>query len=153
MRLSTRVRYASRAMVELALSYSIRPVPGKEIAERQGISESYLENLMASLKAAGLVRTERGPRGGYLLAKPPDKIKLSHIWSALDGPISLVDCVSQPLLCPRSGDCATRAIWGQIEQAINGVIEFWTLEDMVQKSNKNTPTETHITARQTRSKA
>ena len=130
MRLSTRVRYASRAMLELALSYSIRPVPGKEIAERQGISESYLENLMGSLKAAGLVRTERGPRGGYLLAKPPDKIKLSHIWSALDGPISLVDCVSQPLLCSRSEDCVTRGIWGEMEQAINAVLELWSLAEV-----------------------
>jgi len=88
-------------MLDLALSKGSSPIPGKDIAERQGISQSYLDNLMGPLRAAGLVRTVRGTSGGYILAKPPAEIKLNDIWTAMEGSVCLVYCIHQPDLCPR----------------------------------------------------
>jgi len=110
------------------------PITGKVIAEKEGISLSYLENLMGSLKNAGLVRTERGTGGGFLLAKPPAQIKLSHIWSAMEGPVCLIGCTHQPDICTRYEQCITRDIWEEVEQALSRVLESWSLEDMMCKA-------------------
>jgi len=135
MKISTRVRYAVRMMLDLALSTDISPVQGKEISERQGISLSYLDNLMVPLRKHGLIRTVRGPGGGFMLAKPPAQIKMSDIWAVMAGPICLIDCTHQPESCPRYEQCLTRNIWLEAEQALYGVLESWSLEDMKNMSN------------------
>jgi len=126
-------------MLELAPHRDSNPVTGERIAESEGISRSYLDNLMGPLKSAGLVRTERGSGGGYVLAKPPAQIKISDIWEAMEGPLCLIECNRQPDFCSRYQQCITRNIWEEAEQAFTAVLESWSLEDMVGRSALDCP--------------
>ena len=134
MKLSSRARYGMRAILELALEYGKPPMQIKTIAEREDISNKYLEQLIAMLKAAGLVRSLRGPRGGYMLAKPPAEIKLKDIFVTLEGPMVPAECLEHPEFCPRCMDCATREIWAELQESVNGVLESQTLADLVQRT-------------------
>jgi len=133
MKLSTKGRYGSRAMLDLALNYGKGFILLKDIARRQEISERYLEHLIAPLKAAGLVKSVRGARGGYSLARPPSEIKLNEVIRVLEGSMSPVDCVDDFGLCHRARFCVTREIWRDVGRAINGVLESMTLEEMVER--------------------
>lgn len=134
MKLSSRTRYGMRAILELALEYGNAPLQIKTIASREDISNKYLEQLIAMLKASGLVRSIRGPRGGYILAKPPAEIQLKDVFLTLEGPMIPAECLDHPEYCPRCTDCATRQIWQQLQDAIMGVLESVTLADLVEKS-------------------
>lgn len=131
MRLTTKCRYGTRAMLEMALAYGKGPVQLNQIAEHQGISRKYLVHLLASLKAAGLVKAVRGARGGYLLEKHPSDIKLIEIFRILEGSTSPVECVDDPRACPKSELCVTREVWIRIRNAMNEVLESTTLQDLV----------------------
>ena len=142
MKLSTRGRYATRALLDLALHQSQSPIPLKDIARRQEISLRYLEHLITPLIAAGIVISTRGPRGGISLARPPEKIRLSEILQLLEGPIAPVECVNNPKICTRSELCATRDIWSELKEAIDGVLEATTLQDLVERQRKKERPET-----------
>lgn len=133
MKLSTRGRYGVRFMLDLALNDDDRPVLMKDLAGRQGLSEKYLGNLVPPLKAAGLVRSVRGARGGYLLSKRPEEISLKDIVSALEGSLCLVDCVDEPDRCSRSASCVARDVWHEASRNISRVLEEITLETMVRR--------------------
>ena len=135
MKLSTRTRYAVRAIIELAQNQNNRPLQLKIIAERQDISVKYLEQLMAVLRTAGFVRSVRGSKGGYVLAKAPDQIKLNEVVHQLEGPVTTVECVEDEDCCTRSADCASRYLWMQVEQAIEKVLQSVTLQDLVDRAN------------------
>ncbi len=135
MKLSTRTRYAVRAIIELAQNDSNRPLQLKIIAQRQNISVKYLEQLMAILRSAGFVRSIRGSKGGYLLAKAPNQIKLNEVLHRLEGTVTTVECVENEDYCLRSADCAARYLWMQVEQAIEKVLEAVTLQDLIDKAN------------------
>ncbi len=137
MKLSSRTRYGIRAMLELALEYGKRPLQIKSIADREDISNKYLEQLIAMLKSAGLVRSVRGPRGGYMLAKPPQEILLKDIFVTLEGPISSVDCLEHSQFTPYCTDCATRQIWNEIQNAISKVLSSRTLKDLIKQTNQD----------------
>src|SRR5665647_2430709 len=109
MKLSTRGRYGLRAMVDMAQSEDKGPIAIRTIAERQGISERYLEQLMVPLKRAGLVKSVRGSQGGYNLGRDPEKITAGDIIRVLEGPIAPVECVSEtnPESCQREDYCVT----------------------------------------------
>ncbi len=132
MKLSTRGRYATRALLDLALHQGEEPVFLKDIARRQQISLKYLDHLITPLIAGGVVRTTRGPKGGVSLARPPEEIRLSEIIKLAEGSIVPVACVDDPAICSRSGICATRDIWIELKGAINGVFESKTLQDLVE---------------------
>jgi Rrf2 family cysteine metabolism transcriptional repressor len=134
MKLSSRSRYGFRAILELAVGYGEGPIQIKTIADREDISNKYLEQLIAMLKAAGLVRSVRGPRGGYTLAKPPSDIRLDEVFSTLEGPLVAVDCLEHPTFCPKCTDCVTRRIWSQMQDAVLDVLRTKTLQDMVDMS-------------------
>lgn len=136
MKLSSRTRYGMRAILELALEYGKAPLQIKTIAAREDISNKYLEQLIAMLKSAGLVRSIRGPRGGYMLAKPPAEIQLKDVFLTLEGPMIPAECLEHPEYCPRCTDCATRQIWQDLQAAIFGVLEAVTLADLIAKSGK-----------------
>jgi Rrf2 family protein len=136
MKLSTRSRYGMRAILELALEHGSGPMQIKTIANRQDISNKYLEQLMAILKASGLVRSVRGPKGGYLLAKPPNEVKLSHVFTSLEGKLATVECIEHPEYCPRCTECVTRQVWAKIQNAILEVLESMTLQDLVDKARR-----------------
>lgn len=132
MKISTKGRYGLRALIDLAIhGKSGVPVYLSDIARRQEISDKYLEQIATQLQRAGLVRTIRGRKGGYILNKPENQIKLSEIVTILEGPVSLVDCVKEPGTCGKSGSCATRDIWCELSDKIEEVLAAYTLEDIV----------------------
>ena len=135
MKLSTRTRYAVRAIIELARHNSNQPLQLKIIAQRQDISVKYLEQLMAVLRSAGYVRSVRGSKGGYVLAKAPDQIRMNEVMHRLEGNVATVECVENEDYCSRSSDCAARYLWIQVEQAIDKVLGAITLQDLVDKAD------------------
>ena len=106
----------------------------KVIAKSQDISVKYLEQLIAALKSAGIVRSVRGAKGGYLLAKSPERIKLGECFRALEGSMVTVECVSDTDYCSRTADCATRRVWVKVQSAIEDVLDSMTLKDLVEMS-------------------
>jgi Rrf2 family protein len=136
-----------RVMLDLALADGPGPVRVKEIAERQQLSPKYIEHLISTLKTAGLLRSRRGMHGGYTLAKPPAKIKLLEIFTLLEGSTRLAGCLEEPGSCPRERRCATRTVWAEIADAMTGVLESTTLEDLADRQRnmeRTTSTMYHI---------
>ena len=133
MKISTKGRYGTRAMVDIGENYATGPVSLRELAERQGISMKYMEQIIPLLKTAGLVRSIRGARGGYVLGRPPREILLQEIVEALEGKWSLVDCLDDTGFCPRTEECATYDIWQDIREAIHEVLKSTTLEAMIKR--------------------
>ncbi|UCH86738.1 MAG: RrF2 family transcriptional regulator [Dehalococcoidia bacterium] len=136
MKLSTRGRYGTRAMLDVALHCSQGPVRLKDIAQRQEVSKKYLEHLISRLETAGLLTSIRGASGGMTLARPASEIKLSEILQALEGPIDLVGCVDNADWCSRSSSCATRDIWMEMGQLLNDFLESITLEDLCRQQRE-----------------
>lgn len=130
MKLSTRTRYGVRAILELATSGNKGPLQLKIIAQRQDISVKYLEQLMVVLKAAGFVRSIRGSKGGYMLAKAPDQIELIDVFHCLEGTVTTVECVVNKDYCVRAEGCAPRDLWGKVQKAIEDVLKSVTLQDL-----------------------
>jgi len=120
-------------MLDLALNYGQEPVVLSAVARRQQISEQYLEQLIGPLKVAGLVRSVRGPNGGFTLAKSPSLIRISHIIRAVEGSTALVECVDDPQACSRANDCLTRGVWVEATEAIRSVFDSTTLQDLMDK--------------------
>jgi Rrf2 family protein len=137
MKLSTRSRYGTRLVLELALKFNQGPIYLKEISRSQEISLKYLGQLIIPLKIAGIVKSSRGAHGGYYLAKNPDKIRLSEIIRALEGPICLVECLENPEICERYEDCVSRFFWNEINMMFYKSLENITIQDMVDKYNSN----------------
>jgi len=136
MKLSTRTRYAVRAIIELAQNDNNRPLQLKIIAQRQEISVKYLEQLMAVLRSAGFVRSVRGSRGGYVLAKAPNQITMNDVLHRLEGSVTTVECVEDSDSCSRSADCAARYLWVQVQDAIDEVLGAITLQDLVDRAGE-----------------
>ncbi len=139
MNLSTRGRYATRAMLELALHYPSGPLSTAAISRSQGISERYLQQLLGILKRAGLVRVVMGPGGGFTLASPPTEIRLSSILDAVEGRLALVECVSQESYCPRAPECLSREVWLGASELLNRYFDSLTLADVLVKCQQGKP--------------
>jgi Rrf2 family cysteine metabolism transcriptional repressor len=136
MKISTKGRYATRALLDIAQHYGKMPVLLRDISARQGISLRYLEQIMSPLISAKIINSTRGPKGGVMLARPANKIKLIEIVQLLEGPIAPVECVSNPGVCTRAPSCATRDVWSDLAQAMYGVLESTTLQDLVERQKK-----------------
>lgn len=140
MKLSTKGRYGLKAILDLAVHSSDGQVALKSIAERQGLSENYLEQLFASLKKAKLVKSVRGSQGGYLLGRSPEKISVGDILRALEGSMAPTECVSEDCTSPgccNTDICVTRSVWEKIRDGINNVIDNITLKELVNDYIKN----------------
>jgi Rrf2 family protein len=135
MKLSTKGRYGARAALELAIRYGSGPIMVREIAESQEISERYLEHILSSLRASGLVRSTRGARGGYELAKPPSDITLGDVVRSLEGPLDIVSCTSDQD-CRRAVGCVTMEVWRDVREAIGGVLDAVTLENLAARHRR-----------------
>ncbi len=133
LRLSTKGRYGTRVILELALNYGKGPVLLKDIAKRQEISVGYLEQIIPSLKAAGLISSSRGAHGGYTLAKPPYEITLKEVVSTLEGPLVLAECVKSPNVCNRVNFCVARDLWNELSENLDKTLKSKTLQDLVEK--------------------
>ncbi len=133
MHLSTRGHYGLLAMFDLAEHYGSGPIPLKTVAERQNISDNYLEQLIAVLRKAGLVRSVRGAQGGYILAREPGSITVGDIIRAMEGPIAPVDCVSEvePAECDQADSCITRLVWTRVRDKLAEVMDSISLADML----------------------
>ena len=120
-------------MLELACHYGEGPIELREIAKREDISLKYLEQVIVPLRTAGLVKSARGSKGGYALAKHPSEIYLNDLVETLDGPLNLIECLKDPKVCQKVPSCITRDIWQEVSEAIDGVFRSVTLEDMVNR--------------------
>ncbi|HOQ37573.1 MAG TPA: RrF2 family transcriptional regulator [Acetivibrio sp.] len=133
MKISTRGRYALRMMLDLAM-HNDEYSPIKAIAERQEISNKYLEQIITVLSRAGYVKSIRGPQGGYKLARPANEYTVGMILRLIEGSLVPVACMEDnPNECPRSKFCATLDVWKQIDEAISNVVDNITLEDLVNR--------------------
>ncbi|ACA60059.1 RrF2 family transcriptional regulator [Candidatus Desulforudis audaxviator] len=133
MRVSTRVRYGTRALVDIAEHHGNGPVCLRDIARRQKVSQPYLEQLILLLKAAGLVRSIRGARGGFVLARDPAEISMIEVMTTLGWESEVVDCVGDPGSCSRAGACGMRDFWCRLSDAVSKVVGSTTLADLMQE--------------------
>ena len=132
MNISTKGRYALRLMLDLALENQDTPIRIKDIAARQEISEKYLEQIVSGLTKAGFVRSVRGSQGGYLLAHEPSYYTVGMILRLSEGSLAPVSCLEfEENICSRQESCATLLLWKKLDDAIKGVIDMVTLEDLV----------------------
>lgn len=138
MKLSTKGRYGLRAMIDLALNSEKDPVSICSIAERQAMSVSYLEQLVAKLKKAGLVKSIRGAQGGYVLAKPSSEISVGDILRALEGSLDPVECMGfdEEHGCSGSDICVTKHVWKRINDSINKTVDEMKLKELVDESRE-----------------
>ena len=133
MRLSTKGRYGLRAVVDLAVNSADEAVSIASIAARQELSESYLEQLIARLRKAGIVNSIRGWGGGYVLARPAEDITVGQILRALEGELSVVECPDNQG-CDKYDTCVTKYVWKRINDRINNVVDTMTLEEVIKNS-------------------
>ena len=135
MKLTTRSRYGTRMILDMALHGKDGPVRIKDIAERQGVSVKYLEKLVRELKQAGFVRSRRGPRGGHELAMPLEAVTVGDIVRTLEGELSLVECDADPgRTYPRLADCLTREVWAEASRAMHKALDAISLADLVARA-------------------
>ena len=133
MRLSTRARYGTRALLDLALNAGENPVQLKDIARRQDVSLHYLEHIIGPLVGAGIVTSLRGVGGGLRLARRPEEVNLSEVVGLLEGTLSPVQCLGSPEVCDRVESCATREVWDELGRAIDTYLSSITLKDLVER--------------------
>ncbi len=134
MKLSTKGRYGLKAMFDLALFASDKPISLSTISMRQGVSVNYLEQLIAPLRKAGFVKSVRGAQGGYILNKAPEEITVKDILVILEGPLAPAECVrdEQDEECTHANYCVTKLIYEKMKQSIDHVTASITLKDMVE---------------------
>lgn len=134
MKVSTKGDYGIRALIELAHHYGDpRPTQSAEIAARQNIPESYLEQLLTTLRRAGFIRSVRGPQGGHTLIRNPKELRVSEVIEALEGSIMPIDCLDEASTCSRSGGCAQREMWQAVREAVLSVLERTTIGELAER--------------------
>ncbi|MDU2066781.1 MAG: Rrf2 family transcriptional regulator, partial [Sporomusaceae bacterium] len=132
----TKGRYGVTAMVDLALHYGDGPQALKMVAQRQGISENYLEQLISVLRKSGYVKSIRGAQGGYVLTKSPEEVSVGDIIRLMEGPIAPVDCLisddgsGQNDYCEKAGNCVTQGVWAKVRDSITNVLDSISLADL-----------------------
>jgi Rrf2 family protein len=138
MQISTKGRYALRAMVDLDLHMDQGPVLRRDIAQRQEISSDYIAQLFVALRKAGFVESIKGPSGGYVLAQDADEIRVGDIVRAVEGPIALVQCVgSNPEeACHRKDGCVTYLLWKRLSETIEDILDSITLRDLCNQARE-----------------
>ncbi len=130
MRLTMKGDYGLRAMIDMAARYGRGPTPSAAIARRQVIPEHFLDQVLITLRRAGLVKSQRGPQGGHMLAKPPAQITMFDVLQALEGAPASLDCLPQPSACQLSPGCGMRDIWAQIDAFARDLLTATTLEQL-----------------------
>ena len=138
MKLSTKSRYGTRLMLDMAQHYDDGPVHLANVARRQGISVKYLEQIIIPLKKGNYIRSVRGPKGGHTLARPPEEITVGEIVALLEDSAALAACSDNPMVCERSTVCPTRSIWQEAAQAMFDKLQSITLADLLNRNKVNT---------------
>lgn len=135
LKLSTKGQYGVRAMFEIARGYPENPVTIKEISERQDVSVAYLEQILNKLRRAGLIKSVKGPGGGYLLAAEPDKISIAVILKELEGPVAITSCLDPEEGCARVEGCVTHLLWRSLGAKIEAFLETITLNNLIEQEH------------------
>jgi Rrf2 family protein len=130
--ISTRAQYGMRALVEVALGGD-RPTSLKTVAERQQLSQAYLEQIFAVLRNAGVVESVRGAHGGYRLARPLDEVDALEVVEVLEGSLAPVVCIDDRSTCERTGHCSTEPLWREVDEAVRAVLRRTSLGDLVRQ--------------------
>lgn len=130
--ISTRAQYGMRALVEVALGGE-RPTSLKTVAERQQLSQPYLEQIFAVLRNAGLVESIRGAHGGYRVVRPLDEVDALEIVELLEGSLAPVSCIDDGSTCERTGQCSTEPLWREVDEAVRAVLRGTSLGDLVRR--------------------
>jgi len=130
MRVTMKSDYGLRAMIDLAAHYGEGPVPSTVIAGRQLVPEHFLDQLLISLRRAGLLKSLRGPQGGHMLARPPQQISMSDVISALDGSTAPMECLPNPAACQLAAGCAIRDVWVEVERFAQQLLVSTTLDQL-----------------------
>ena len=138
MKISTRGRYALRLMLDIALTGGRGPVSLRDVAQRQDISDKYLEQIITPLGRAGLVRSVRGAGGGYLLTRKSEEYTVGEILRVLEGSLAPVGCAEDKSCCGRAAQCVTQEVWEQIAAAVAGVVDHITLADLMARAQAKT---------------
>jgi len=131
LRLSTKGQYGVRAMYEIARGYPATPVTIKEISERQDVSVAYLEQILNKLRKAGLIKSIRGPGGGYILNRSADKISIASILNELEGPVALTSCLEPEGGCVRIDSCVTHLLWKALGEQVEAFLKTITLKNLM----------------------
>lgn len=141
MKISTKGRYALRLMLDVALNSHGTAVPLRDVAQRQDISDKYLEQIVTQLSRAGLVRSVRGAGGGYLLTREPEEYTVGEILRVLEGNLAPVSCADADDVCRcgRADKCVTVEVWREIQAAVSGVVDHLTLADLVRRYHEKCP--------------
>jgi Rrf2 family protein len=139
MKLSTKSRYGTRLMLDMAQHYQDGPIHLANVAKRQGISVKYLEQIIIPLKKANYIRSVRGPKGGHTLARPPEEITVGEIVALLEDSARLAACSNNPMVCERSPTCPTRYIWQEAAQVMFDKLQSITLADLLSRTQLKAP--------------
>lgn len=131
MKLSTKYRYGSRAILEIAKNYGNGPIKRKTLVEILDIPDSYLENILVSMKNGGIITTIRGANGGYQLAKSPKDYTIYDVIKAMGGGEAPVKCLDDPTSCNKVDSCATRVVWKKMKEAMDTVLKEFTLQELI----------------------
>lgn len=133
MKMSTKARYGLRALVDLARNSQTGPVSISSIAERQKISENYLEQLIAKLRKADIVKSVRGSQGGYVLSREPEKITVGEVLRTLEGDLSPVECplINEEIDCNDEDGCVTKYVWKKVSDSINDTVDKITIGELL----------------------
>jgi Rrf2 family protein len=135
MKLTTKCRYGARAIYEIARNFNKRPTKRKEIVENQDIPDSYLENILISLKSRGIIGAIRGPSGGFVLKRDPASITMLDVVLVFENSLAPVDCIEEPSGCDRVQKCPTRPVWKRLQKAQEEVLREVTIQELLEKSN------------------
>lgn len=143
MKVSTRGEYGVRAMVALARHYGEGPLSIADIARESSVPPAYLEQLIAPLRRASLVNSKRGARGGYMLARAPEAVRIGDIYRVMEGPVAPMDCVSENVedqTCPLIEGCETRPVWLKVRDSIVEALDSTTLADLAGQKSRSAET-------------
>jgi Rrf2 family protein len=137
MKVSMKGDYGVRALVELAMHYGEAPLQSSAIAARQSIPEPYLDQLLTSLRRAGIIRSIRGPQGGHSLVRDPAGLKLSEVIMALEGSLAPIACLDDPTGCPKATKCCVHDVWEEVQRATLNVLNSITIGDLVERERQS----------------
>ena len=140
MKLSTKGRYGTRAMIDIALHTDSGATLLKDIASRQGISLKYLDHILSNLRKAGLIKNVRGKGGGYSLTRPATQITLCEIIEAVEGTLAPVECVDNPDYCKKTSTCSAHDVWVKVRESIEDVLRNTTLQNLTESHEKKAGT-------------
>ncbi len=135
LKLSTKGQYGVRAMFEISRGYPESPVTIKEISESQDVSVAYLEQILNKLRRAGLIKSVKGPGGGYLLAAEPGEISIAAILKELEGPVAITSCLDPEEGCSRVEGCVTHLLWRSLGAKIEAFLETITLKNLLEQEH------------------